>query len=110
MKGSIALATHDRCVVLISVRYWLADHPELQAIRHEVYDLVKSQPGRLVTRLHQLTQNLPRGYKSPTDINQEHVVDYYRRYFPKTKLFVGIRHPVLVRTSGGRTLPGRLES
>jgi hypothetical protein len=83
-------------IVALCIRYWLADHPELQVIRHEVYDLVRSQPGRLVKRLHQLTQNLPRGYKCPTDVNQEHVLDYYRRYFPKTKLFVGIRHPVLV--------------
>jgi hypothetical protein len=43
-----------------------------------------------------LPKNLPRGFKCPSDINQDHVLEYYRRYFPRTKLFVGIRHPVLV--------------
>jgi hypothetical protein len=32
--------------------------------------------------------------QAPGDITQEHVLDYYRKYFPKTKLIVGVRHPI----------------
>lgn len=76
-------------------RHWLSEHPQLQAIDFEVWDLVSKEPGRLVQRLHRLLpKNLPRGFKCPSDINQAHVIEYYRRYWPKTKLFVGIRHPI----------------
>jgi len=37
---------------------------------------------------------LLRGYKCPGDINQRHVLEYYRTMWPRTKLLVGIRHPV----------------
>jgi hypothetical protein len=35
-----------------------------------------------------------RGYKGPSDVTQPHVIDYFRNYFPHTKLIVGLRHPI----------------
>lgn len=46
-----------------------------------------------------LFQQLPpgpykRGYKCPVDLTQQHIIEYYRTLWPKTKLIIGIRHPV----------------
>ena len=34
------------------------------------------------------------GYKNPQDINRPRALMHFRDYFPKTKLVIGVRHPV----------------
>lgn len=62
----------------------------------EICDLNNRQPGTLVRRLY---TDLPagddylRGYKCPGHFSRE-PLRYFRQYFPKTRLIVGLRHPV----------------
>jgi len=79
-----------------TMMHWLADHPEVQSFREEVWDLMRHQPGDLVRRLY---LDLPpgpykRGYKSPSEIVQFHIIKYFRTIFPKTRLIIGLRNPV----------------
>eukprot|EP00977_Amphora_coffeiformis_P003397 scaffold630_cov174-Amphora_coffeaeformis.AAC.17 len=75
---------------------WLAAHPVVAMFAREVYDLVQQRPAHLVQSLY---EDLPagdqymRGYKNPLEITQPHVLDYYRTYWPQTKLICGLRHP-----------------
>ena len=75
---------------------WLAAHPSVAMFAKEVYDLVHQRPAQLVQSLY---EDLPagdqylRGYKNPLEISQPHVLEYYRTYWPKTKLICGLRHP-----------------
>ena len=77
---------------------WLAAHPQIAIFSREVYQLVNQQPAKLVQELY---QDLPsdhgilRGYKNPLEISQKHVMEYYRKYWPHTKLLIGVRHPIL---------------
>lgn len=75
---------------------WLKEHPEIQAFGRELGDLMQQQPGRFVRRFYEKLAAGPyiRGYKAPQDISQTHIIDYYRRYWPRAKLIIGIRHPV----------------
>lgn len=81
---------------------WLAalsrgDNASVAIFSREVYHLVNQRPDALVQTLY---EDLPagneylRGYKNPLEVTQRHVLDYYRVYWPKTKLVLGIRHPV----------------
>jgi hypothetical protein len=76
---------------------WLYQQPEIQAYSDEIYSL---QQGNL-TEFVELMYNLPaganykRGYKAPRDVCSPQVLHVYQEYFPKTKLIVGLRHPVL---------------
>lgn len=76
---------------------WLAGHASVAIFSREVYDLMHQQPGRLVRSLY---EDLPageaflRGYKNPLEVTLPHVLDYYRTYWPTTKLILGLRHPV----------------
>lgn len=76
--------------------HWLEKHPGLQVLKSEVWALSARDPARLIRRIHRrLPADLPRGYKCPGDVLTVYVMDYYRRLWPRTKLFVGVRHPVL---------------
>jgi hypothetical protein len=75
---------------------WLGDHPELQVLRGELWALPMQQPKRLLNRLYvMLSKSLRRGYKCPGDVISDYARNYYRTVLPKTRLFVGLRHPVL---------------
>ena len=41
-----------------------------------------------------LYDNYQRGYKSPVDVQNIRAINLIREYFPQTKLFIGIRHPI----------------
>jgi len=81
---------------------WLGSSNETACLPGESYSLMHHDPGRLVESLY---EELPadvingtryrRCYKCPLDITQWHILDYYRTLFPRTKLVVGVRHPVL---------------
>lgn len=75
--------------------YWLDNHPELQSLRREDWSLVGQDVPRLITSLSELRLNRKRVHKCPGEINQpDYVYNFYKEYFPKTKLFIGVRHPV----------------
>ena len=75
---------------------WLARHPSVAVFSREVYDLVQKQPAKLVRSLYEdlPAGNYTRGYKNPLEVTQKHVLDYYRTYWPHTKLLIGLRHPI----------------
>ncbi|GKY98030.1 hypothetical protein MPSEU_000761100 [Mayamaea pseudoterrestris] len=79
-----------------SLMHWLEMHPELQMLNQEVWALTGRDPGRLIRRLHRKLRNplQQRGYKCPGDLLAHFVMDYYRNYWPQTKLLVGVRHPI----------------
>jgi len=78
-----------------SMLSWLDLHPQLQTYPREVYDLMQDNPAALVKKLYSLpVGNVQRGYKSPVDMSLLHTMQYFQRYFYRTKLIVGIRHPV----------------
>jgi hypothetical protein len=77
---------------------WLNDHPLTQVFQYEVRDLAARKLNLLVQKLYcelKAGRQYKRGYKSPGDINHPQSLGYLRRYFPETKLIVGIRHPVV---------------
>jgi len=92
--------------------YWLAKHPQIRMHRREIYWLVQRKPELLVKDMYSLKDNhqhpgyddyspeereragVIRGYKSPHELQRKQVFQYYADYFPRTKMIVGIRHPV----------------
>ena len=82
---------------------WLGGHPEVQCFQEEVYDLYRNRTGSLVWRLH--TQLKPgfeykRGFKSPVDIFNAEAIHLLDAYFPKTRILLALRHPVLYVSTG----------
>jgi len=75
---------------------WMADHEEIQMYHHEVHSLKNGLPGELVNLLYELPsgRQYKRGYKSPNDIMTIESMGAIRTYWPKTKLIIGVRHPV----------------
>ena len=90
---------------------WFGAHPQIQFFQEEIYDLYRNRTGSMVWRLH--TQLEPgwkykRGYKSPIDIYLANALLLLDQYFPKTKLFLALRHPVrYVREKRKITAKGR---
>lgn len=78
-----------------SMMNWLNSHPELQTYPREIYDLMKGDVSTFVQRLYTLPKGFyKRGYKSPADLGSVRAMKSIQRYFPETKLIVGLRHPV----------------
>jgi len=78
-----------------SFSLWLRLHPKLEISGAEWYDLAKGKPASLASNLYmQLREgNYKRGYKAPFDVTND-ALDSLKRYWPKTRLIVGLRHPV----------------
>jgi hypothetical protein len=77
---------------------WLGAHPQIQCFQEEIYDMYLGKVGTMVWRLY--TQLKPgfqykRGYKSPGDIFLANTIHLLDEYFPKTRLILSLRHPVL---------------
>jgi hypothetical protein len=90
-----------------SAMKWLNQHPDLQCFPREVYDLYHNSPAQFLYKLYSLPSRQAvegpdaptdwlRGYKSPLDLHsrRSHAVNLLGEMFPKTKIIVGIRHPV----------------
>ena len=75
---------------------FLGLHPEAQCFQYEVYDLKNNKPAKLIEKLYNklLEGDYKRGYKSPSEIEHEHVRQHLATLFPQTKIFIGVRHPV----------------
>ena len=86
-----------------TLRDWLCDHQEAHCPPREVNDLSVGRPDWLVERLYELPKgaHYKRGYKSPREIafeesySQANAMKYLAQYWPETKVFIGLRHPVL---------------
>jgi len=77
---------------------WLGAHPQVQCFQEEIYDVYRNRTGSLVWRLHTQTKpgfDYKRGYKSPVDIFSANALQLLDTYFPKTRLLLALRHPVL---------------
>ena len=77
--------------------YWLNSQSEILMYDHEIYYMTDGEPADMVRALYALPagNQYKRGYKAPRDIYIPRAIDSFNKYFPKTKLIVGIRHPVL---------------
>jgi len=72
-------------------------------IPKERCDLVVDDVLLLVNSLHSIKkaqstqhgQQFPTGIKCPQDVSSQKSIQNYKKYFPKTKLIVGLRHPIL---------------
>jgi len=75
---------------------WLSQNPSLKCWPEEVTDLMRSRPADLLAKLYSLPSggDFQRGYKSPLDLTMPHIPQQIAKYFSKTKLIIGIRHPV----------------
>lgn len=80
-----------------SFSLWLRKHPEIEISGAEWYDLSKGKPESLVVNLYnQLREgNYKRGYKAPLDVTNDDALDSFQKYWPETRLIVGLRHPIL---------------
>ena len=79
-----------------STVFWLGEHPEVASLSHEFMGLQKGDPTLIIKRIYKRLPDGPykRGYKSPSDVEDQRAIRLLRELFPKTKLFIGVRHPV----------------
>jgi hypothetical protein len=89
------LAGHAKCATT-SIMQSLHAHPEIQMYNQELYSLHQGDPASLVRLLYQLPKgdHFQRGYKAPTEIERLYSILLLQKYFSKTKIIVGLRHPV----------------
>ena len=76
---------------------WLNMHDEIAVILREQMALQKRHPVQIIRTI---SNSLPegryrRGYKSPNDVEDGRARNKLRVHYPKTRLLVGLRHPVL---------------
>jgi hypothetical protein len=87
--------------------HWLRSHSAILMPDKELHALQRGKPAALVQQLYDLsagdddptsTTTAPirykRGYKAPRDIMSLKVLRALAQYWPKTKLMVGVRHPI----------------
>lgn len=79
---------------------WLNRHRDLYLPAMEMRHLLEPDgPALLVEQfMHKYRRkkgSIQLGYKCPADIRQTQALTHLRDYFPKTKLIVGLRHPIL---------------
>lgn len=89
-----AILGFAKCATSFLMRY-LKSHPQVQTWDQEVCNIYDQEPAGLV---HRLYTELPegdykRGFKCPGHFSRR-PMRYFRRYFSKTVLIVGMRHPV----------------
>lgn len=110
-----AVIAYAKCGTTTFVQ-WMSDHSETLILPNENYALRSGRPVDFVRRMYRLQpldvpnhrdndtfrfvtrQNnitFRRGYKNPSDIQRTSSIRFIRTLFPKTKLIVGIRHPIL---------------
>jgi hypothetical protein len=90
-----AILGHAKCATSFLMK-WLHDHPEVQIHDAEVCDLYDAKPALLVKKLYEDLrpgEGYQRGFKCPGHFSRNSM-RYFRRYFSKTNLIVGLRHPV----------------
>jgi hypothetical protein len=81
------------------MKKWFRHHPQMLIRNDEVHHLSDPVlgPAKMVEDLYTLGPIRPkmyRGYKAPNDIRRLSALNAFKKYWPMTKLIVGIRHPV----------------
>lgn len=97
------VAGHPKCGTT-SLMHALYQHPQVLMYNHEVHSLQNGKAAELVELLHSLPESngtrgrdyysYKRSYKAPNEIRRSLTLWLIRQYFPRTKLVVGLRHPV----------------
>ena len=80
-----------------TMKNWLCNnHSESRCLAGEARSLFWNAPSKMVQQLYNdIPQgDFKRGYKCPNDIGRVNTLTYFQRYWPNTKIFIGIRHPV----------------
>jgi hypothetical protein len=74
---------------------WLGSHPQIEVPPHEVRWFRRGEPVQMIYQLHNLSSNceIIKGYKAPNEISNVQSLWFLNQYFPRAKLFVGLRHP-----------------
>jgi hypothetical protein len=94
----IAVLGHAKCATSY-ILDWLQNHPEIQMFDREACDLYDRKPAKLARRLYtelppdNETHAFQRGFKCPGHFSRP-ALSYFNDYFSRTKLIVGLRHPV----------------
>lgn len=81
-----------------SMMFHLQSHPEIQIFSDERCDLSYNQQVRLIRDIYDQFPDgdFVTGIKCPMDLENTQLAQRnYRKWFPKSKFIVGIRHPVL---------------
>lgn len=108
-----AIIAHPKTATTFTMN-WLASHRDIQMHKRELHALQEGKPADLIRLMYELEPGYQykRGYKAPRDIINSKVLDAMAKYFPKTGLVVGLRHPVLwfesfynYRIRGGFKMP-----
>ena len=75
---------------------WMSHHPQILIHPEEMHGLTKNRPVQFVQKLYLFPpgRQYIRGYKAPADLMNDAPRALLRQYFPRTKLIVGVRHPV----------------
>jgi hypothetical protein len=96
-----AIIGHGKCGTT-SLQLWLSDHPEIMCPKEEILELSMAGDDPAPTFVFRLYKEFlsaePRyklGYKNPGEIRIPRSIRLLSKWFPKTILIVGIRHPVL---------------
>ncbi|GKZ01273.1 hypothetical protein MPSEU_001078300 [Mayamaea pseudoterrestris] len=107
---SFAVIAHSKCGTSF-LQNRLYQHPQVGIHRHEIHHVQHYHIANMVEALLDLDdpnqmvsiyghaarrkkQILVRGYKAPNDIRRPNALEAIRTYWPKTKLVVGLRHPI----------------
>jgi len=84
-----------------SMSSWIGQHSETHIANNEMFALSEGRPAGAVMSLYRLLvgsngTDCKQGYKSPYDItNKGGALESLQTYWPKARLIIGIRHPVL---------------
>lgn len=93
-----AIVGHAKCGTSTMMK-WLGEHPQVLSRDQELPHLTLGKVGLFAKNCYNLDENGDptkfRAYKNPTDIQNLRAIRLLRQYFPQTRLFVGIRHPIL---------------
>ncbi|GKY95801.1 hypothetical protein MPSEU_000540800 [Mayamaea pseudoterrestris] len=81
------------------IKHWLYEHPQVLIYNQEIHHLLDATrgPAKMVKSMYELgpyDANKRRGYKAPNDIRRPPALSAFRKYWPDTRLVVGLRHPV----------------
>ena len=87
---------HGKCGTT-TMANWLSEVPEVRCPKQETLELALGTVTEFISKVY--IEHPPghkvNGYKSPGDIRSLAALNALSRYFPRTLLIVGIRHPVL---------------
>ncbi|GAX12847.1 hypothetical protein FisN_15Hh329 [Fistulifera solaris] len=76
------------------IKNWVGRHPDISTWEDEVCDLYDNKPAGLAKRLYtELAPDKLRGFKCPGHFSRRSM-RHFHKYYPHTKLIVGVRHPI----------------